>query len=165
MNIAFLPPVIQIYIKEGFLDIDSLSEFKRRFSDNGFIADLCSQADWSFREFSYIDNQENKFYGDFVLTPSLSLSPFFPAGKCFSQNCYDGFINKFAKTIALYADKAILKDTFTAAIHNLSQGEEKTFSDNYLVSFHNQMRAFKKLFPLIEKGIISFANPSSLYCE
>jgi hypothetical protein len=164
MTIEFLPPVIQIYIKEGFLNIDSSSEFKKRFADKGLIKDLCSQAEWSRREFPYIDKQENKFHGDFVLAPSVTMSPFSFAGKCSDPVCYDVFIDKFAKTISLYADKVILKDTFTEDFLQLTFSEKTSFPDNFYIHFNNQIRALKKLFPLIEKEIISFANPSRAYC-
>lgn len=165
MGIESLPPVIQIYIKEGFLDINSLCEFKKRFADVGLIKDLCSQANWSCRDFSYIDKQNEKFQGYFVLTPSLSMSPFFFAGKCARPNCYDAFTDKFAKTIGLYADKAILKDTFTQTFFELSLSENTSLPDQFYIHFGNQIRALKKLLPLIDKGIVCFANPGLSYCK
>lgn len=155
-----LPPVIQILKEEKILDLDRPEDLMNKLLDSGLVKDLSIQAEWSCGNFCYIDEQELKFHGDFSITPSSSMSPFHSRGKCCHERCFDDFVDKFAKIIGLYVDRVILADTFT----DYFLGENE-FPLEFCVDFSNQIRALKRLLPFIDKGIISFANPSQAYCE
>lgn len=155
-----LPPVVQILKEEKFFDLEKPEDLMSKLSDSGLVKDLKIQAEWSCSNFSYADRQELEPRGDFLITASSSMSPFHYMGKCSNERCFDDFIDKFAKIIGLYVDRAVLTDTFTG---RFLHGQKFPFE--FDVHFRNQIRALSRLLPFIDKGIISFANPSRAYCE
>ncbi len=160
MALEDLPPVIQILKDEKFFDLKKPEDVENKLSDSGLMKDLREQAEWSFDHYSFVDSQDSGHHGDFVMTMSSSMSPFHDFGKCSGRACFDSFTDKFAKIVGLYVDRVILADSFTEFF-----ALETSPKPTPILHLTNSIRALSTLLPFIEKGIISFGNPSPGYCE
>jgi hypothetical protein len=165
MTQNIFPPTVSILLDENLNDCDSAEDLKLKLSDKGLMADLCNQAKWSQDNFDYFDKRSDYTIDEFRLSPSASMNPFHYSGKCHNQECYEGFVNKFAKTLCLFSDQVILTDSFTKHFIHLQGIEFNNISDYFFIHLKNQLSALKFLQPLIEKNIITLAKPLFTYCE
>lgn len=152
-----LPPVIEIIESQYGFKKDSVQDLRKLFADHGLLSDLRQAAESSLSKFSYEDGEECLPDGQFSITLSSAMNPFLPEGKCNNVQCLDDFIDKFIRTVGLYADRAIIPDPLSGF-----------FLRAETINYENLSRRFhviKQIFPLIDAGIIRFGKPVYHYCK
>ena len=87
-----LPPVMQIAFDEELWSSNSPQELKQRIMADGLKDEFERQGAWSLEEYEYVDSHvlnqgEISSAPAFSVTPTGTLNPFSPVGKCFSQHC------------------------------------------------------------------------------
>ena len=90
MKAKNIPPIIEIFCNEKFFGLDSPEDLKYIMSDTGLVRSLMDQAEWTFKNFTYADEKDNYAHSDFIMTPSLTMNPFHPSGKCYNNVCLMG---------------------------------------------------------------------------
>lgn len=155
-----LPPLHQFVDTEGIIDCEQPIEIKQKLADKSLLRDLQEQAEWTANNFHFADEGEQKYFGEFSLTPASSLDPLISYGKCCSKECMTLQIDKFAKFTGLFVDKVFLKEPFTDLL--LSDGER---DDSFWFEFSDRIRAYNALRPLVDAGIVQFTSPINPFCQ
>lgn len=154
------PPVVQILSNVDILSIENAYDLASKFKSEGLFHELKRQAEWSIKEFIYADKKASFKHGNFSFTPSGSLDPFSPLGKCSREACLIESTDDFINTIGLYTDIAYLTDPFTGVFFRESADSDVHFDDLF-----NKLIILKKLLPMINAGILQFRTPVMKYCK
>lgn len=151
------PPVLQIIIDERLYDCDSPRTLKDKLSAHDLDKELSHQADWTIEHFQYVDKLRGT--AGLTVTPSGSLDPFSPVGKCFAESCTMETTDVFIKSVGLYTEQSALSDPLTSYFV-----EDRIRTDEYYDKLFRSLKIFHRLLPLIRSEVILFASPIHRYC-
>ena len=140
-----LPPVIELLASEDVLEIKSPHALRSVLETSGLLDELRQQAVWTIHNLEYADSQEREPSTNFLLTPSGTLNPFSPTGKCSDISCRMAAAEKFAQSVALYADQIVVPDPLTPRFLN-----EQPLPDWFWERIHVELQVLKYLLPLLK---------------
>jgi hypothetical protein len=152
-----LPPVVQLLLREVGAHpegADAHKFFKRLFPE------LQRQAEWTFSHLkqAYPDPQTDSTM--LCINPSSGLDPFSRYGKCFDFKCRTLNADQIARTVGLYADVALIGDTFT---------EQALFTDRWTRGqsdlLMGDLIALFRLIPLFCTGTFRFISNIGAFCK
>jgi hypothetical protein len=96
----------------------------------------------------------------FTVYPESGLDLFSHEGACERLRCRLGYVDRFARSLGLLADRIVLSDTFTTQI--LRMGRATNVALDRLL---DDVLVLQRLRPLIDAGIVVFEVPLYLLCE
>ena len=154
-----LPPVVQVLMDEDLSALSSYREASARLRA-GLYRDLKRQAEWTFH--NYETTYESLVPGsdEFVVTASGAINPFASEGPCTAPGCRFSRVPAFLQTVGVWADRVYVPDVFSMELRDVGRLRRQWVER--FVAHANVLRA---LVPLINAGVIRFANPSFAYCE
>jgi len=154
------PPAIQLLFSEGLHQLTSGSALLEALNRRGLGKDLRNQAEYSIREWPYADVKATSPSGEFVVAPSNSLSPMMLGNKCPALSCRLNSARRFARSVGLYADRAMIVDSISPEL----TGDGVT-NDRVALHILGDLRAIEELDPLFKAGVLSFTGPGHAFCE
>lgn len=160
-----LPPVMQIIFDEELWSAASSQALKQKLMKGGLYKELARQGRWSLEEYEYVDASRRSTSGGvangtvFGVTPSGTLNPFSPVGKCFSQGCVEAITDEFIKTVGLYTEVAFLTDPLTTFFTTESERDDEEFA----VLFRH-LKVLERIAPLFQAQVLRVATPVHSYC-
>lgn len=153
-----LPPVLRIVL-ENSVASNNLSDLHKNLKS--LLPDLRKQALWSVenQDRVYLEHQK-EFHKGFLINPASGLDPFSRHGKCLDFQCRIKTAEEIARTVGLYADRAVIGDPFSDHVL-LSE----RWSKNDTITFFTNLSIFTRLAPLFRAGVFRFSNNFSFLCK
>src|SRR6266700_1566596 len=110
-----LTPAMQLIINEGLFEVPTPAALTKRLS-RGLLKDMFDQALFTLGSWPYEDLTKHPQTDIFRMTLGASLDPFAAQGKCTEPGCRVSMAERFARSMALYVDQAIVPDPITATL-------------------------------------------------
>ena len=156
-----LPPAIRIAAEEQLWRFEDPAALERYMRSRGLIAELRRQAAWSLSKFPYADRGESAVSpSSLVLTPSATLNPFSPVGKCSDPACIARTATDFAQTVALYSEIAFIPDPLSRLLADRSK-----LTGQKAAELAEQLQVLQKVMPLLEAGVLQLCKPFAAFCR
>lgn len=156
-SLEHLPPVVQLLLREQPLELelrDYHKFFKRLFPE------LRRQAEWTVSNVRQAYPEQRVDNTMLCISPSSGLDPFSYFGKCLDLPCREINADQIARTVGLYADVAVLGDTFT---------DQLLFADRWHRERSDRLMAdlvvLYRLAPLFLTGTFRFISNFGAFCE
>ena len=162
MSIRELPPVINILIAEEVLNAQTTESLARTLKQSDLAIELSRQADWTIEHFNYDAQPSAGSEGGFAVVPSSVLDPFARVGKCSELLCRLDEAAKFARSVGLLSDGAIVIDPFTSVF---SADGLRSNVDHMSQHIFAEIKVLQRLMPLIEAGFLRFGSSTRLMCD
>jgi hypothetical protein len=154
-----LTPVMQLMVSEGLLDLPSASALAKRLTQR-FMREIFDQLLYTIKSYPY-EGHAGASAGDaFRVTLGPTLDPFSETGKCEELACRVSTAQRFARSIPLYVDQAIVPDPIEAI---LFQEQPPTIS-RLAEELQPRLAVLKTLMPLIDAGVVRFAASAHAVC-
>lgn len=147
VDLDYLPPVIQIILREPLPQVDSFDELRKYLRK--LLPELRRQAQWTVDNYSY--QELPKRPNELLIAPTYGLDPFSNQGKCMYFACRLQNAEDIARTIGLYADIALIPDTVTAKLATLAK-----LTEFELFWLFGTILLIKDLQPLLLEKIFRF---------
>jgi len=154
-----LPPSVRLLLSEYYKVGATWPAFNRLLEDKSFTKEASRQANFTTNDPQHLDRAREKARpGELHICPTGSLSPISNNPRCRETACHANTTIAFAKTVGLYGEKVVLRDTLT--LEFLSPP-----SDSYSAHrIYNKLVALDILLPLIREGIVEVYEPEKLIC-
>ncbi len=153
-----LTPVMQLAISEGLLEVPNPATLAKRLS-RGLLKDISDQADYTLLSWPYEDLGGRARTDAFRVTLATSIDPFEAQGKCRDPRCRISMAERFARSVALYVDQAIVPDPITAT---LTSGYRTVGALSH--ALYSDLQVLRTLLPLIEDDVVRFGTPVRAVC-
>src|SRR5438034_1201760 len=147
-----LTPVIQLMVSEGLLDLPTPTALAKRLSKR-FLREVFDQTLFTIQSFPYENHVQAPPSDALRVTLGPTLDPFSDAGKCEQLTCRISTAQRFARSIPLYIDQAIVSDPITSVLFQ----EEPPTVGRLAEELHTRLGVLKTVMPLVDAGVIRFA--------
>ena len=154
-----LTPVMQLMVSEGLLDLPNPTALAKRLTQR-FMREIFDQLLYTIKSYPYEGHAGASSSDAFRVTLGPTLDPFSEAGKCDELPCRISTAERFARSIPLYVDEAIVPDPIEAI---LFQEQPPTIS-RLAEELQPRLAVLKTLMPLIDAGVVRFAASAHAVC-
>jgi hypothetical protein len=155
-----LTPVMQLMVNEGLLELPTPTALAKRRSQR-FLREIFDQTLFTIQSYPYENHVQDPPGDAFRVTLGPTLDPFSGAGKCEELRCRISTAQRFARSIPLYADQAIVPDPITAVLFP----EEEPTVGRLAEQLHTRLGVLKTLMPLVDTGVVRFAASAHAVCS
>jgi len=138
-------------------ECSSAADLRKRWHRTGLAKEVRRQADYTVSKHEY--SEPLSAPGSFNIVATESLDPLTEGNKCNQHSCRLTRADLFAQTAALYADSTYLVDTLSMALRSAKD------NDAFMADLFTNLQVLKKLFPLLERGIVKFVPPRLHLCS
>jgi hypothetical protein len=154
-----LTPVMQLMVSEGLLDLPTPSALAKRLSRR-FMREIFDQTGHTIQSYPYENHVRASPSDAFRVTLGPTLDPFSEAAKCEEFACRVSTAERFARSIPLYVDQAIVPDPITAVLFQ----EEPPSIQRLAQELHPRLGVLRTVMPLVDAGIVRFSASAHAVC-
>lgn len=158
-----LPPVFQLLLREwddltDGRDIADSQDVVKKLKK--LVPELERQAEWTIDEFENYYDWTAEPDSQFRIALVEGLDPLSPHAKCADIACRGNAVVQIARSVGLYADRALVYDSLTDRIFFTDEWDIKA-----LMSLLKDCAILHALRPLLEAGFFELVNPFTAMCS
>ena len=124
------------------------------------LPELKQQAEWTLGNVSRVYPERRITKANLCINPAAGLDPFSMFGKCFAPDCRMLNADQIARTVGLYADVALIGDSFTDLIFFTQRWERM-----HTFRLMGDILVLTRLLPLFHDGIFRFVSNFGGFCK
>jgi hypothetical protein len=123
------------------------------------MREIFDQMLYTIRSYPY-ENHDASPSDAFRVTLGQTLDPFSEAGKCEELRCRVSTAQRFAQSIPLYVDQAIVSDPISSILFQ----EHLPTLPRLAEELHTRLSILRTILPLVDAGIVRFAASAHALC-